>query len=71
MKAEMQKRGMHLIMDGVYNHVGDDSIYFDRYGKYKTVGAYEYWSRIYDLMNDKHMTEEAAKLRPRKSSSRS
>lgn len=66
MKAEMQKRGMHLIMDGVYNHVGDDSIYFDRYGKYKTVGAYEYWSRIYDLMNDKHMTEEAAKAEAKK-----
>ena len=41
LSAEMQKRGMHLIMDGVYNHIGDDSIYFDRYGKYKTVGAYE------------------------------
>ena len=53
--TEMTKRGMHLIMDGVYNHVGDDSIYFDRYGKYDTVGAYEYWSRIYDLMNDKQM----------------
>lgn len=66
MKAEMQKRGMHLIMDGVYNHVGDDSIYFDRYGKYKTVGAYEYWSRIYGLMNDKHMTEEAAKAEAKK-----
>ncbi|WP_337572031.1 alpha-amylase family glycosyl hydrolase [Mitsuokella jalaludinii] len=35
LSAEMQKRGMHLIMDGVYNHIGDDSIYFDRYGKYK------------------------------------
>lgn len=66
LSAEMKKRGMHLIMDGVYNHVGDDSIYFDRYGKYKTVGAYEYWSRIYDLMNDKHLTEAAAKAEARK-----
>ena len=66
LSAEMQKRGMHLIMDGVYNHIGDDSIYFDRYGKYKTVGAYEYWSRIYDLMNDKHMTEAAAKVEAKK-----
>ena len=64
--AEMQKRGMHLIMDGVFNHVGDDSIYFDRYGKYKTVGAYEYWSRIYDLMNDKHMKLDAAKAEAKK-----
>ncbi len=59
--AEMDKRGMHLIMDGVFNHVGDDSIYFDRYGKYKWVGAYEFWSRVYDLMNDKGMDEAAAK----------
>ena len=64
--AEMQKRGMHLIMDGVFNHVGDDSIYFDRYSKYKTVGAYEYWSRIYDLMNEKHIALDAAKLEAKK-----
>ncbi|WP_163195567.1 cell wall-binding repeat-containing protein [Clostridium thermarum] len=47
--------GMHLILDGVFNHVSDDSIYFDRYGKYvaagKPIGAYQYWSRVYDLMN--------------------
>ena len=66
LKQEMDKRGMHLIMDGVFNHVGDDSIYFDRYGKYKTVGAYEYWSRIYDLMNTKHMKEAAAKIEAKK-----
>lgn len=64
--AEMDKRGMHLIMDGVFNHVGDDSIYFDRYGKYKWVGAYEYWSRVYDLMNDKGMDEAAAKEEAKK-----
>lgn len=64
--AEMNKRGMHLIMDGVYNHVGDDSIYFDRYGKYKTVGAYEYWSRIYDLQNTKGLSLEAAKAEAKK-----
>lgn len=52
---------MHLILDGVFNHVADDSIYFDRYHKYKTVGAYEYWSAIYDLMNDKKMTQDDAK----------
>ena len=64
--AEMDKRGMHLIMDGVFNHVGDDSIYFDRYGKYKWVGAYEFWSRVYDLMNDKGMDEAAAKEEAKK-----
>ncbi|MFC0187031.1 alpha-amylase family glycosyl hydrolase [Fictibacillus aquaticus] len=57
---ELKKRKMHLILDGVFNHVGDDSIYFDRYSKYKTVGAYEYWSAVYDLVN-KGTSEEAAK----------
>ncbi len=63
---ELEKRDMHLIMDGVFNHVGDDSIYFDRYGKYDVVGAYEYWSRIYDLMNEKGLSEEEAKTEARK-----
>ncbi|WP_052737724.1 alpha-amylase family glycosyl hydrolase [Bacillus sp. SA1-12] len=58
---ELKKRKMHLILDGVFNHVGDDSIYFDRYGKYKTVGAYEYWSAIYDLVNKGVKEEEAKK----------
>ncbi|MFC7440442.1 alpha-amylase family glycosyl hydrolase [Laceyella putida] len=62
---ELRKRHMHLILDGVFNHVGDDSIYFDRYGKYKTVGAYEYWSRVYDLVNT-GVKEEDAKKRAEK-----
>ena len=33
------KKNMKVILDGVFNHVGDDSIYFNRYGKYKSVGA--------------------------------
>ncbi len=63
---EMNKRGMRLIMDGVFNHVGDDSIYFDRYGKYDNVGAYEYWSRVYDLMNEKKMNQKDAEKEARK-----
>jgi glycosidase len=62
---ELEKRGMHLILDGVFNHVGDDSIYFDRYGKYDTVGAYEYWSKIYDLINTEGLNEEEAKTTAR------
>ncbi|ETY75778.1 amylopullulanase [Lactiplantibacillus fabifermentans T30PCM01] len=31
--------GMHLILDGVFNHVGVDSRYFNRSGHYDTVGA--------------------------------
>ena len=33
--------GIRVILDGVFNHVGDDSIYFNRYGKYPTLGAYQ------------------------------
>ena len=62
----MQKRGMRLIMDGVFNHIGDDSIYFDRYSKYPWVGGYEYWARIYDLMNkNPGMDEATAKQKAR------
>ncbi|MPQ44094.1 alpha-amylase family glycosyl hydrolase [Clostridium tarantellae] len=57
---ELDNRNMRLIVDGVFNHVGDDSIYFDRYGKYNTVGAYEYWSYIYDTMNKEFITENEA-----------
>ena len=58
---ELKKRDMRLIVDGVFNHVGDDSIYFDRYGKYETVGAYEYWSYVYDTINNEKLTEEKAR----------
>lgn len=33
--------GMRLILDGVFNHTGDDSRYFNRYGRYDDVGAYQ------------------------------
>jgi glycosidase len=29
-----------IILDGVFNHTGDNSLYFDRYGEYGNVGAY-------------------------------
>lgn len=58
--AELENRGMKLIVDGVFNHVGDESIYFDRYGKYETVGAYEYWSYVYDTMNNDNVSQEVA-----------
>lgn len=35
------ERGMKVILDGVFNHTGDDSLYFNRYGTYDTVGAYQ------------------------------
>ncbi len=38
---EAEKRGIRVILDGVFNHTGDDSVYFDRYGKYSEEGAYK------------------------------
>ncbi len=42
-------RGIHIILDGVFNHTSSDSIYFDRDSRYPKVGAYESQeSRYYD-----------------------
>jgi glycosidase len=38
---EAHARGMRLILDGVFNHTSSDSIYFDRYGRYPSLGACE------------------------------
>ena len=47
--------GMRVICDGVFNHTGDDSVYFDRYGNYGGNGAYNskespyyQWFSFYD-----------------------
>ena len=39
--AEARKRGIRVIPDTSLNHVGSDSIYFDRFGKYRSGGAFE------------------------------
>ena len=47
--------GIRIVLDGVFSHTGDDSIYFDRYGRYNTHGAceskdspYYPWYRFYE-----------------------
>lgn len=35
-----EKYGIRIILDGVFSHTGDNSIYFNRYGNYDSVGAY-------------------------------
>ncbi len=54
--AGLKARGMHLILDGVFNHTSSDSVYFNRYGRFPGVGAcqsltspYRGW---YDWIND-------------------
>lgn len=39
--AEAGRRGIHLILDGVFSHTGADSRYFNRYGNYPGTGAYQ------------------------------
>lgn len=34
-------KGISIILDGVFNHTGDDSLYFNKYGRYDSVGAYQ------------------------------
>ncbi len=41
------QRGMHIILDGVFNHLSSDSPYFDRYHHYASVGACESVSSPY------------------------
>ena len=38
--AAAKKKGIHIILDGVFSHTGSDSVYFDRYGNYGGKGAY-------------------------------
>lgn len=35
------RKNMYIVLDAVYNHTGNDSKYFNQYGTYATVGAYQ------------------------------
>jgi len=40
--AEAEARGIHLILDGVFNHMSSDSAFFDRYNRFPSIeGACE------------------------------
>ena len=36
-----ENKGIKVILDGVFNHTGDNSVYFNKYGEYPSVGAYQ------------------------------
>jgi glycosidase len=38
---ESKKYGIQIILDGVFNHTGDNSVYFNKYGTYPSLGAYQ------------------------------
>ena len=37
----VHEKGMKIILDGVFNHSGSDSLYFNKFGRYPTLGAYQ------------------------------
>ena len=41
LQTEMNRRGMQVILDGVFNHASSDGMYFDRYHRYASDGACE------------------------------
>lgn len=56
-----KKLGIKIILDGVFNHTGDDSIYFNKENRYDTIGAYNdknsryfNWFIFYNHPNDYH-----------------
>jgi len=58
--TEAKTRGIKIILDGVFNHTGDDSVYFNKYGRYTQTGAYQSkeskyhdWYEFKDFENDK------------------
>lgn len=67
--AIVEANGMHIILDGVFNHVSDDSVYFDRYykhlGKSEKIGAYPYWAYVYDYMADNGADQDTAETAAR------
>ena len=49
---EAEKQGIQIVIDGVYNHTGSDSIYFNKDGNFDTLGAYKSKnSRYYNWFN--------------------
>lgn len=38
---EAEKQGINIILDGVFNHTGADSIYFNKFNTYSEKGAYQ------------------------------
>ena len=56
---EANKRGMRIILDGVFNHTGSDSVYFNKKGTFDSVGAYQSKdSKYYSWYNFKSYPNE-------------
>ena len=56
-----KRRGMEVILDGVFNHTGADSVYFNKFGHFDSLGAYQSkespyydWYTFYDFPEKYH-----------------
>lgn len=57
--AEAAQLGIGVINDGVFSHTGADSIYFNRYGSYPTLGAYQgTQSQFYPWYDFRHFPDD-------------
>ncbi|MDR0854838.1 MAG: glycoside hydrolase family 13 protein, partial [Christensenellaceae bacterium] len=57
----LKNEGISVILDGVFNHTGSDSVYFNKFGHFGTNGAaqskdspYYKWYTFYDYPSDYH-----------------
>ena len=57
--VKVHEKGIKIILDGVYNHTGDDSVYFNKYNSFKSLGAYQSKnSKYYDWYNFKNFPDD-------------
>ena len=45
--SECEKLDIGIILDGVFNHTGADSLYFNKFGRYPGIGAYQSKNSFY------------------------
>ncbi|MCL2249654.1 MAG: glycoside hydrolase family 13 protein [Oscillospiraceae bacterium] len=63
------EHGIKVILDGVFNHVGSDSVYFNKLGNYDSVGAYKnrnspYYDWFYWINDEKYESWWGIELLP-------
>lgn len=57
--SKAKEKGIGVILDGVFNHTGADSIYFNKFNTYENLGAYQSReSKYYDWFTFKNFPDE-------------
>lgn len=59
---EAHKRGMKVVLDAVFNHTGNDSKYFNEYGSYPNIGAWQDKESYYGSFYKKHFNPQEGKV---------